>query len=172
MKRLFTYIQMLVAVCILTDKWRVRTLYLIPLCLFFSCGPEKDKLPTDMVGIPGSAKEGINKSDLPVIEFEEMEFDFGTITQGEKVSHEFKFENTGDKDLIISNAYADCGCTVAEVPKKPIPPGESGMIRVTFDSEKKTGMVTKSISVVTNCMPNKQVVKIKANIHVPQSKTQ
>ncbi|TAL61895.1 MAG: DUF1573 domain-containing protein [Bacteroidetes bacterium] len=144
--------------------------------LFFvvllSCGQEKDKLPADLVGIPATADEGIDKSELAEIIFQEEEFDFGTITQGEKVSHEFKFENTGVKDLIISNAYADCGCTVPEVPKKPIAPGEGSVIRVSFDSDKKSGLVTKSITVVTNCIPNKHVVKIKANIFVPQTKNQ
>ena len=121
-----------------------------------------------MVGIPGSAETGIDHSDLPEIKFEEELFDFGTITQGEKVSHEFKFENTGSKDLIISNAYADCGCTVPEVPKQPISPGDEGLIKVSFDSENKSGIVTKTVSIVTNCIPNKQIVKIKANIFVPK----
>lgn len=153
MKRLFLY-----------------TLYLIPLSLFTGCGEPKEKLPTDMVGIPATAEEGIDRSELPEMKFEEEEFDFGTITQGEKVSHEFKFENTGDKDLIISNAYADCGCTVPEVPRKPIAPGEESRIRVTFDSDKKSGIVTKTVTIVSNCIPNKQYVKIKANIFVPQPK--
>ena len=143
------------------------TLFLI-VVLFASCGQKKDQLPTDMVNIPASADKGVDKSELPVMEFEEEVFDFGDITQGEKVTHDFKFENSGDNELIVANAYADCGCTVAEVPKNPIASGESSMIRVTFDSSKKTGIVTKSITVVTNCMPNKQVVKIKANIIVPQ----
>jgi hypothetical protein len=135
---------------------------------FFSCGQKKDQLPTDMVSIPGSASHGVDKSDLPVMEFSEEVFDFGDITQGEKVTHDFKFENSGDNELIISNAYADCGCTVAEVPKNPIASGESNIIRVTFDSSKKTGIVTKTITILTNCIPNKQLVKIKANIIVPQ----
>lgn len=153
-------------------KRMINIVFLVAVTLMCSCGPQKEKLPTDMVGIPSSADGGIDKSELPEIEFEEEEFDFGTITQGEKVSHEFKFENTGAKDLIISNAYADCGCTVAEVPKKPIAPGEENMIRISFDSDKKSGIVAKSITVVTNCIPNKHVVKIKANIFVPQPKNQ
>jgi hypothetical protein len=141
-------------------------------CLLFflfllSCGQKKDQLPTDMVNIPASADKGVDKSDLPVMKFEEEVFDFGDITQGEKVSHDFKFKNDGDNELIVSNAYADCGCTVAEVPRNPIASGESNVIRVTFDSNKKTGIITKSITVVTNCIPNKQTVKIKANIIVP-----
>jgi hypothetical protein len=139
--------------------------------LFFSCGQSKEKLPTDMVNIPATSDEGLDKSSLPVITFEEEVYDFGAITQGEKVAHEFKFKNTGESDLIISNAYADCGCTVAEVPKQPIVAGKSNVIRVTFDSSNKTGVINKAITVVTNCMPNKHAVKIKASIIVPKPKT-
>src|ERR1035437_6476486 len=90
----------------------------------FSCGQKQEPLPTDIVNIPATAGKGLNKSDLPDMKFEEDVFDFGTITQGEKVTHDFKFKNVGEKNLVIANASADCGCTVAEVPKSSIPPGE------------------------------------------------
>ncbi|MEK6615948.1 MAG: DUF1573 domain-containing protein [Bacteroidota bacterium] len=149
---------------------KVRMGFFILPFLFFSCGQNKDQLPTDMVNIPATADKGLDKDDLPDMKFAEEIFDFGTITQGEKVTHDFKFKNTGEKNLIIANAYADCGCTVAEVPKKPILSGEANSIRVTFDSNKKSGMVTKEVTVVTNCIPNKRVIRIKANIFVPQTK--
>ena len=145
-----------------------RNLCYILCLLILSCGQKKDQMPTDMVSIPATASQGIDRSGLPVLKFEEEAFDFGTITQGEKVSHDFKFENTGDRELVISNAYADCGCTVAEVPKKPVPAGEENVIRVNFDSDKKTGIVTKSVTIVSNCIPNKTVIKIKANIFTTQ----
>ena len=137
--------------------------------LFSSCG-QKNQTATDMVNIPATAEEGLDKNSLPEMKFEEDVFDFGTITQGEKVAHDFKFKNTGNKNLIIANASADCGCTVAEVPKKPVPPSEGNIIRVSFDSDGKHGMVTKEISIMTNCIPARRVIKIKANIFVPQTK--
>jgi len=39
-------------------------------------------------------------------------FDFGTVTEGEIVSHTFSFTNTGSEPLIISDAKGSCGCTV------------------------------------------------------------
>jgi len=42
----------------------------------------------------------------PVMTFEETEYDFGDIKQGDKVEHTFKFKNTGEADLLISNARA------------------------------------------------------------------
>lgn len=148
------------------------TLYLLMSALLLTlaaCQP-KEKTVTDIVNIPSTADEGLDKDELPEMEFKEEVYDFGVITQGEKVSYEFVFTNTGNSDLVISNAYADCGCTVPEVPKQPIPPGEKNKIRVTFDSDKKSGLITKEISIMTNCIPARKVVKIKANVFVPNSK--
>lgn len=152
-------------------KWPIKIiLYIFISTVFFSCGQNKEQLPTDIVNIPATADKGIDKGDLPIMKFREEIFDFGTITQGEKVTHDFKFKNEGESDLIISNAYGSCGCTVPEVPKKPILPGEENIIRVTFDSNGKSGMITKDITILTNCIPNNVVIKIKANIFVPQTK--
>jgi len=74
-----------------------------------------------------------NENLAPVMTFKETEFDFGTVDQGEKVTHVYKFANTGNEPLIISNAKGSCGCTVPSWPKEPIPVGGSGEIQVQFD---------------------------------------
>lgn len=111
-----------------------------------------------------------NKDELPIIDFEEEEHDFGKIVQGEKVSYDFKFTNVGKSNLVISSAAASCGCTVADFPKEPIPPGKSGKITVEFNSEGKSGYTEKTITVVTNCEPNTKILKIKVDIVEPQTK--
>lgn len=71
------------------------------------------------------------------IAFEETDFDFGTVKDGEKVTHVFKFTNSGENPLVISNAQGSCGCTVPEWPKDAIAPGKTGEIKVVFDSSGK-----------------------------------
>jgi len=143
----------------------------IATCFLFlvSCNQEQP-IATDVVNIPATAEKGIDVSSLPKIKFSENIHDFGTITQGEKVSYEFNFVNEGNADLIISNTYASCGCTVPEAPKEPIAPGKTGAIKVTFDSSNKTGIVTKEITLLTNCIPAKIIIKIKASIFEPKTK--
>ena len=70
----------------------------------------------------------------PMLTFEESNHDFGTVIQGEKVSHSFIYINTGNADLIISSATGSCGCTVPEYSKEPLAPGESRKMNVIFDS--------------------------------------
>jgi hypothetical protein len=113
--------------------------------------------------------DGNSNSSLPEIKFEEETHDFGRITQGEKVSYNFKFKNAGSANLIISSASGSCGCTIPEYPKKPILPGQEGNINVVFASEGKSGIVEKSVTVVTNCEPSTRIIYIKANIIVPTS---
>ncbi|MNL78127.1 hypothetical protein D3C87_2044480 [compost metagenome] len=56
--------------------------------------------------------------------------------------------------MIILNATATCGCTVPEIPKEPIKPGEEGEIKVVFDSNGKIGMQDKVITVTSNAQPH------------------
>ncbi len=77
--------------------------------------------------------ENINL-DGPYIAFTEPVFDFKEIYQGDKVEHVFKFENTGNKPLIISNVQTTCGCTVPAWPKEAIAPGTKQEIKVVFNT--------------------------------------
>ncbi len=108
--------------------------------------------------------ESSQSTEAPVMEFAETEHDFGTITQGENVSHVFKFKNTGKTDLIITSAKGSCGCTVPEYPRTPIKPGESGEMKVTFSSAGRNGMQSKTVDITTNTATGKQQLLIKASI--------
>src|SRR5690606_34200408 len=100
-------------------------------------------------------------------EFEEEIFDFGTITQGEKVTHTYKFKNTGDNDLLIVSAKGSCGCTVPKWPKEPIAPGATGNIEVVFDSDGKSGRQHKKVTIVANTHPATTIIALKGDIVAP-----
>ncbi|HEY6160583.1 MAG TPA: DUF1573 domain-containing protein [Bacteroidia bacterium] len=134
-----------------------------------SCGnkPTQDKMSTENVNIPdGDALPGTS----PVMTFGETKHDFGTITEGEKVSYTFKFKNTGGSDLVITSARGSCGCTVPEFPKDPVKPNQEGVIHVTFDSSGKDGMQHKDVTIVTNAQPNTKIIQITANVMKKEDK--
>ena len=108
--------------------------------------------------------EAVSSTEAPVMTFEKTEHDFGTITQGENVTHIFKFTNTGKSDLLIANAKGSCGCTVPEYPRTPIKPGESGEMKVTFSSAGRNGMQSKTVDITTNTAEGHQQLLIKASI--------
>jgi hypothetical protein len=86
----------------------------------------------------------------PVITFEKNTHDFGEIYQGDKVEHVFKFTNTGNEPLIITNIQISCGCTTPQWPHEPIPPGAKGEITVGFNSAGKSGLQNKSLPIQSN----------------------
>lgn len=96
--------------------------------------------------------------------FAENEFDFGTLEEGEKVEHVFKFENTSANPLTISNARGSCGCTVPEWPREPIAPGESGEIKVKFDSKGKKGKQSKTVTISANTIPGNTILTITSDV--------
>ena len=91
--------------------------------------------------------------DAAVMEFENVNYDFGKVKEGEKVSYTFKFKNSGRSPLIITNATASCGCTRPTYPHEPISPGATGNIDVTFDSTDRTGKQDKVITIMSNANP-------------------
>lgn len=74
---------------------------------------------------------------------------YGTIEKATTGVRFFKFNNTGQAPLVISNAKGSCGCTVPSYPKEPIMPGESGFIKVKYDT-KRVGPFTKYVTLTTN----------------------
>jgi hypothetical protein len=101
-----------------------------------------------------------NASDAPKMKFEKETHDFGKIKGGDKVSYDFKFTNTGNSPLIITDATATCGCTKPEWPKAPVKPGESGAIHVTFNSAGKLGLQDKMITITANTNPAQNMVHL------------
>lgn len=102
--------------------------------------------------------------DAPVMNFEQTEYDFGTIKQGEVVEHTFTFTNTGETPLIIENASASCGCTVPEWTKTPVAPGEQGNVKVQFNSTGKVGQQAPMVTIRANTEPNIVRVSMKGTV--------
>lgn len=136
-----------------------------------SCAPRaKDSVDTDMVNIEATASGNAPTGKAPTMKFETLDHDFGTISQGERVSTNFKFKNTGGTDLVISEAHGSCGCTVPDYPRKPIPPGGEDVIKVEFNSEGKKGQQEKTVTLTTNCEPPNIILTITSNVVVPEER--
>lgn len=96
--------------------------------------------------------------------FTKLEHDFGAINGNDVVETVFTFTNTGEADLVISNAKGSCGCTVPEYPKEPIAPGQEADIKVSFSPKGKNGMQNKTVTLTTNTATGMENLTVKANI--------
>ncbi len=149
-----------------------NTIFLILLTgLVYGCGSgnqDKNSLPADLVKTPTSASGSGDSRAMPRIAFEEEVHDFGRVIEGEKITYAFKFSNTGKADLLITDVKSTCGCTVPEFTNEAMKPGESGTVKITFDSSNRKGFQNKSITVISNAIPSTTILKIKAQVIIPE----
>lgn len=98
------------------------------------------------------------------IEFDTDIHDFGEVEYDGTATFDFQFTNTGDEPLIISDAKRSCGCTVPSFTREPVLPGETGVIKVSYDT-KRPGPINKSVTIISNASnaPTK-VIRIKGHV--------
>ena len=138
----------------------------LALCLLTACGDKGNgSLSTDLVTNPKSASGNAEKQ--AAITFETTEHDFGAVLQGEVVTCSFHFTNTGKAPLLISEVTTSCGCTVGEYSKEPIAPGKTGIIKATYDSKGHHGFQNRYLTVMSNTMPAKTTLRLKAKVQTP-----
>jgi hypothetical protein len=111
-----------------------------------------------------SSVESADPSSLGAFQFQEMEFDFGTIDEGKVIEHLFKFTNNGQAPLVISNITASCGCTSPDWTKTPVKPGDEGFVKVVFNSTAKTGTQAPTVTIQANTSPNVTRLRLKGNV--------
>ena len=136
--------------------------------VFVTCN--SSSTDSTLVSNPHTASTKAKKVLMPFIEMRETTYNFGEMEQGESVTHDFFLKNTGEADLVIIDAKGSCGCTVPEWPRIPIKKGEERTVKVTFNSAGKKGKQNKTVTLVTNAIPNTKVLTIIGNVIVPQKK--
>ncbi|MDR2868439.1 MAG: DUF1573 domain-containing protein [Bacteroidales bacterium] len=139
------------------------------LLLLGGCKNRGNDIGVEVIHNPVTA-DGLSeaqKQKMPIITFETTTHDFGKVIQGERVSFTFKFKNTGKSDLIISSTNSSCGCTTSAPPQAPIRPGESGEIKVSFDSKLKHDRVENTVLVASNSYPATTVLRVVADVVQP-----
>jgi hypothetical protein len=92
------------------------------------------------------------------------EYAFGSVKEGEVVSHDFTFTNTGKVPLLITKARSTCGCTVPAYPEQPIAPGAEGVISIAFDTNNKYGRQRKPVTITANTYPASTVVYVDGTV--------
>ena len=140
-------------------KKTIRIFVLASLLITWSC--KKEVITEDEIS--RRIQENANAPKTKV-KFDKEVHDFGEIMQGEIVSTTFTIKNIGENDLYVVEAHGSCGCTVPEVTKEAIAPGESAPIQVKFDSNGKSGEVTKSVMITCNTAKIVETINIKASI--------
>lgn len=145
----------------------MKKIFLLPLFLIGSMTVTKAQTTT---GTAAPVTSGLETKNGPVMTFDVLEYNFGTIKQGDIVTREYKFKNTGKEPLIINNAVGSCGCTVPDYPHEPIKPNGTGVIKVTFNSAGKMAQQDKTVT-LTYDTDKTIVLHLKGNVEAPAAVT-
>lgn len=121
--------------------------------------------PAKPVAPNNGSQAGETSSSTLTVEnmaFEKEIHDFGTIPEGPAAEVEFKFTNTGAEPINLKQVNASCGCTTPSWSKEPILPGQTGVIKASYATERRPGGFTKSITVVSDA--GTKVLTIKGSV--------
>jgi hypothetical protein len=145
----------------------IATLFLVS-CNQNNSAPVDNKslLSTDLIDNPRSANgvDSATLATLATMDFKDTVFQIGNIRQGEIVTHDFEFKNNGKRPLVISSAKGSCGCTVAEFPSEPMIPGQTGTIKVRFNSSGKKGHQEKTVTILDNSNKGIHLLYLKGDV--------
>lgn len=101
----------------------------------------------------------------PLLKLSEAVFDFGRVARkGGDVSHDFAFRNEGDRPLVVLRVITSCSCVKASFPRHPVAPGQSGVIRITYEPHKsEPGAFNKVIQIYSNTAGGRDIVTVQGN---------
>jgi hypothetical protein len=94
---------------------------------------------------------------------EEPTFKSPKVVEGTNVTHDFLFKNTGNTPLIISNYKVACSCTSISYPDT-LAPNQSGIIKLTFDTNGKYYQQDRSIFLFTNTKKKQETLRFKVYV--------
>ena len=125
------------------------------LTLLAACKNNDKKIEkADPLSIEEKAKAMADTVNFTSIQWlDAKEKDLGKLTHDQSIELSFRFKNTGDKNLIFENVWAQCGCTIPEKPEKPVAPGEEGLIKAKFNGS-GSGVINKAIYIKANIKPD------------------
>ena len=130
----------------------------------FSCGGQSGSQEKENGATAGNTQ---NSDGQPIMIFDTLVHDFGTIIEGEKVICYFDYRNGGDKELMITSVEATCGCTTPNWSHEPLGPGEKGSMEIIFDASGRSGTQIKVVTVTSNA--SNQVVRLTIRANVKSS---
>jgi len=130
----------------------------------FACGGQNG---SQELGRSALLKTGQDAQGKPVMVFDTLIHDFGTIIEGERVVCYFDYGNGGKEDLLITTVEATCGCTTPSWSREPLGRGEKETLEIIFDASGRSGEQRKLVTVKSNA--SNQVVQLTIRAKVNNS---
>lgn len=104
------------------------------------------------------------------LEFAEMIKNVDAAADASIVTVDFPFTNKGDKPVVIAKSDSGCSCLKIEISggKLKYAPGESGVVRTTFEMGNFSGTVDKMVALwIDNDAPERPSKQLTVRVHIP-----
>lgn len=85
----------------------------------------------------------------------------GFIHQGDTLTLQYSFTNTGNSPLIINDTHVECGCTIVDKPTQLVMPGKKGVVKVTYHSSGAIGRQDRTVTIFSNASDSPVTVRFK-----------
>lgn len=122
-------------------------------------------------GETSAPKKETPKPQIAEIKFQSERIDAGIVDGKTNINVDFKFSNTGNIPLVIEEVRGHCHCVQGTKPEKPIEPGDSSVISVSFDPVGVSGTNQRALTVRSNATRDSVTLYITADIkRVPKEK--
>lgn len=161
----------------MTHFWKISTAILLMICaiLLYKYYYKEIKNSNNSLSLSDIDKENFDykKKKDPIfskdlndyffknptsVHFLENLYDFDTIPEGKSVFHNIKYVNTGKNPYFITDIKVTCGCTIPSYDKEPVKSGDTGVVKVQFNSDKKSGYNMNKLSIFGNTEPSEKSV--------------
>jgi len=104
------------------------------------------------------------KAASPKFTIERMEYNFGKVQKGEKISKSVSFKNTGKTPLKISEIKSSCYCVSLLDNPGEIAPGKEATFKVSYAPKGENERIDK-VTIITNDITNMNTdITFKANV--------
>jgi hypothetical protein len=107
---------------------------------------------------------GLVSLGQPMLKFEDKVQKFPKTIEGEQLTFDYHFTNSGNAPLIINEIKVSCSCTKFDFPKEPISAGTRGVIHVTFDTAHKIGYQDRTLVICSNAKSSEYSIRFKGMV--------
>ena len=147
-------------------KYYILALLLISCVLLLQTGCQEQTSSADQALISQKKSEAAAESDKPSprITFENVVYDFGEVGPNRKNTGQIKFTNTGETLLKITKVARCCG-VVTKLGKMEYEPGESGTLKVAWNSGSRPSTMRRKLTIHSNDPKTPQtILNLKAKV--------
>jgi len=97
----------------------------------------------------------------PVMTMDKNIHHLGFVRQGDTLHFQYKFINSGNQPLVITDTKVECGCTGVNRPLTPVLPGKQDSIQVVFHTNDAIGRQDRTVTILSNASNSPVVVRFK-----------